>query len=104
MKFFKRKPRNEKDELAEAIAEFNINGCPLCRPLIKSSSMAKVYHLPNKDTVQMELVDERRNPKRKCLTLCVMDDPNLGWVEAPIRFCPRCGADLVKMIRWNKND
>lgn len=104
MRFFKKKPRSEKDELAEAIAELMIPGCPLCKPLIKGNSATRVFHLPNKDQVQMELVDERRNPKRKCMTLCVMDDPRLGWVEAPIRFCPRCGADIVKMIRQHKDD
>ena len=103
MRLFRKKKDEELKELDIMIQELKLKGCPLCRPVARGAAVTKTFHLPNKDTVEMEILDERINPNRKCLTLCVMDDPQMGWVEAPIRFCPRCGTDLLDLIRQNKN-
>ena len=103
MRFFRKKEKIDEAALEEMIRELDLRGCPLCRPLMKGASSTRTFKLPHKDTVQMELLDERINPNRKCLTLCVMDDPNLGWVEAPVKYCPRCGCDLLQLIRQNKD-
>lgn len=102
MRFFRKKKEDDLAELEAMINELKLKGCPLCRPVAKGAATTKTFHLPNKDTVHMEILDERINPNRKCLTLCVMDDPHMGWVEAPIRYCPRCGCDLLALIRQNK--
>lgn len=102
MRLFKRHKEPLVEELNLMVKELELKGCPLCRAVAKGGTATKVFHLPNKDTVHMEILDERINPNRKCLTLCVMDDPQMGWVEAPIRFCPRCGCNLLALIRQNK--
>lgn len=100
MRFFKKK---EEESLDALIKELKLSGCPLCRPLARGASVTKTFHLPNKDEVQLELVDERANQNRKCLTLCVLNDPTLGWAEAPVRFCPRCGTNLLALIKQEKD-
>lgn len=103
MRFFRKKKENVVGELKVVVDELKVKGCPLCRPIIKGACTTKTFHLPNKDTVEMEILDERVNPNRKCITLCVLNDPQMGWSEAPIRFCPRCGVDLLQLIRQNKD-
>lgn len=96
---FKFLRRKKEQSLEDAILELKLSGCPLCRPLAKGASSTRTFHYPDKEAVQLELVDERKNPHRKCLSLCVLNDPKVGWAECPIRYCPRCGCSLLALIK-----
>ena len=73
------------------------NRCLLCGNVpTMGRGGERIIKFVSGETITAEIVNESNVPGKMCYTLYLMDDPELGWVEMPIRCCPRCGKVLRK--------
>ena len=70
-------------------------GCKYCRAVITAGrSGEKEIEFANGDTAKVEIINESKVPGRMCYTLNILNDPEVGWNDIPIRNCPFCGRSL----------
>lgn len=72
-----------------------VKKCPMCSAVKTAGrSGEKTLHFVNDDVVKIEIINESNVPGRMCYTLNTMNDPEIGWNDVPIKFCPWCGGSL----------
>lgn len=71
-------------------------GCTHCRSLKKGkiSGGSRTLHFVTGEEVKVEILDERAVGNRRCFTLNVLNDPQIGWADVPIKYCPYCARKL----------
>jgi len=70
-------------------------GCRFCRAVITAGrSGEKELSFIDGDTAKVEIINESNIDGRMCYTLNIMNDPEIGWNDIPIKFCPFCGRNL----------
>lgn len=72
-------------------------GCSMCR-LVKTAGRSgeKEVQFLDKSKVKVEIINESNIEGRGCYTLNILNDPNIGWADVPIRCCPYCGCALMR--------
>lgn len=70
-------------------------GCGYCRAVATAGrSGEKTVNFVDGSSVKVEIINESKVPNRLCYTLNIMNDPDVGWGDVPIKYCPFCGKSL----------
>ena len=70
-------------------------GCKFCRAVITAGrSGEKEICFVDGDSVKVEIINESHINGRMCYTLNIMNNPEIGWSDIPIKYCPFCGRNL----------
>ena len=100
MIFFKKK----KECKEEPVVETPLKSKPAPKPSCKYCSQVanagrsgeKVVNFVDGTGAKVEIINESNVPNRLCYTLNIMNDPNVGWADIPVKYCPFCGRSLRK--------
>lgn len=94
---FKKKPTAEEYKAAQPqpATEYEKPGCRFCRAVKTAGrSGEKEVKFVDGDSATVEIINESHVEGRMCYTLNVMNDPEVGWNEIPIKYCPFCSRPL----------
>lgn len=70
-------------------------GCRFCKAVATAGrSGEKTIKFVGGETATVEVINETHVDGKLCYTLYVMNDPEIGWNEVPIKFCPFCSKPL----------
>lgn len=71
--------------------------CQLCKKVRTQGRSGELNgHFVDGDPYTVEIINQRGVEGKECYTLFVQNDPAVGFNEMPIRFCPKCGANLSR--------
>ena len=72
-----------------------VRQCAVCSAVRTAGrSGEKTIKFVNGDTAKVEIINESKVPSRMCYNLNIMNDPDVGWNEVPIKYCPWCGKSV----------
>lgn len=95
MILFKRKKKETPPEPVKKPAKKTVRQCTVCSAVRTAGrSGEKVIKFVNGDAARVEIINESKVPGRMCYTLNIMNDPDVGWNEVPIKYCPWCGKSV----------
>lgn len=72
--------------------------CHLCKLLASQGRTGEISGtFLDGDPYTFEIMNQKGVDGRECYTLFIQNDPAVGFNEMPIKFCPRCGANLSRV-------